>query len=109
VYSARFFGHESRLPSRGLLERIATRLGRRPVPQALDDPLRVVARDERADDRARFLEIAELVQVETPHRMRPSIAPGPTSCGGRTRPMFSPVQGAGDGCGSSKPCAARDP
>src|SRR5438477_49585 len=100
LYRTRFLGHQGRLteirdhrpirdarraresraarpgryagtPSRGLLERIATRLGRRPVPQALHDPLPVVARDERADHLARLLQVAELVQVETLLLQRP--------------------------------------
>src|SRR5438477_8603884 len=100
LYRTRFLGHQGRLteirdhrpirdarraresraarpgryagtPSRGLLERIATRLGRRPVPQALHDPLPVVAGDERADRLARLLQVAELVQVETLLLQRP--------------------------------------
>src|SRR5262249_58162335 len=64
-------GRWSGPPSRGLSERIAPRLGGRSVPQALDDPLGVVPREERADDLPCLLEIAELVEVEALFLERP--------------------------------------
>src|SRR5262249_59025646 len=58
-------------PSCGLSERIVPRLGGRSVPQALDDPLGVVPRDERADDLPCLLEVAELVEIEALFLERP--------------------------------------